>query len=494
MTENRPNQNENPCTEKQGNAGFIVFALVLMLLLTISVLLPLFPNDFWPYMRIGQEIVGSGKIPAAEFMTYTQFGQPAVYLYWLPSLLFLGVYQLGGITLISIFSALCIGVFYTLLWLCLRELRVGSLISGFALIITGLVGVNYWATRPQILTYPLFGLALLLLLRWQKKDEKIIWLLPLLAMLWANFHGSFIVLFFLLTPALLFGNGNRKNLLRVTLLCLAATCLNRYGLKIWGSMVSMVNSESIRSFSIEWRFPVNYGWQANLFFGTLLVLPVLAAFSKAKPKLLYWIWFLGFGWMALTSVRYGIWFLPVETLLLGILLTPFFSRFVEGKNILQNRILNLVIGTALLLFPVLLLPGLRGLWWKQAPPVYSATTPVKAVEWLKENPQYPDHLWSDFTYSTYLTYVLPERKVFMTNRFEDFPPAQFSDNKRIAEADYDWQILLDQYGINLLMPSIEEQPDLISAALSSPDWREIYRDEQTVLFSRVNPVSVAKTP
>ncbi len=491
MNEVSLSQNDVTPPEKNSNAGFLIFAIVLMIMLTIAVLLPLFPNDFFPYVRIGQEIVKSGAIPNTEFMTYTQFGEPAVYLYWLPSLIFLGLYNLGGLWLISILSALCVGSFYTLLWFCLRELKVGALVSGLVLLITGLVGVNFWATRPQLLTYPLFGLALLILLRWQKRDERLIWMLPLLAMLWANLHGSFIILFFLLGPALVFGCGNRKKLLLVALLSLAATCLNRYGLNVWGSMFSMVNSESIRSFSVEWEYPVNEGWQANLFFGMLLAIPALTAFTKAKVKLLYWIWFLGFGWMALSATRYGVWFLPVEALLLGMILTPFSTRYLKSRQILQIPEINLVIGIALLLFPIALIPGLRGLWWQQAPPVYSDTTPVKAVEWLKQNPQYADNLWSDFTYSTYLTYALPERKVFMTNRFEDFPPAQFGDNKHIAEADYDWQTLLDRYEINLLMPSIEKQPDLIAAVSSSPAWQEVYRDEQAVLFARVDPIGDA---
>ncbi len=480
----------NSLTEKKQNAAFLVFSLVLMFMLSIAVLLPLFPNDFFPYVRIGQEIVRNESIPTTEFMTYTQYGQPAVYLYWLPSLIFLGLYNLGGVTLISLLAAICVGAFYTLLWLCLRELKVGALTSGFVLLITGLVGVNYWAVRPQLLTYPLFGLALWLILRWQKRNEWQLWLLPLVAALWANLHGSFIVLFFLLGPAVIFGSGNRKRLLWVTLACLAATCLNRYGINVWTSMFSMVNSDSIREFSVEWAFPVNEGWQANLFFATLLAIPALTALTRAKVKLVYWLWFIGFGWMALSAVRYGVWFLPVEALLLGMILAPLFSRYLEGRDRFQNLAFNRVLGILLLLFPIALLPGLRGLWWQQAPPVNSVTTPVKAVEWLKVNPQYSDNLWSDFTFSTYLTWALPERKLFMTNRFEDFPVEQFAENKRIANADYDWQALLDKYGVNLLMPSLEYQPDLIAAASASPLWREVYSDEQAVIYARLEPISM----
>ncbi len=487
-----PSPENSVTSETKTGSGFLIFAMLMMIMLSIAVLLPLFPNDFFPYLRIGQEIVNTGAIPTTEFMTYTRFGEPAVYLYWLPSLIFLGVYNLGGVTLVSLLTALCVGIFYTLLWLCMKELKVGSIVASLVLLLTGLIGVNYWATRPQLLTYPFFGLALLLVLRWQTRDEKKLWLLPLLAMVWANLHGSFIVLFFLLGPAVIFGRGNRQKLILVTLACLAATCINRYGLDVWASMFSMVNSESIRTFSVEWRLPTNEGWQNNLFFALLLLIPTMTALTQTKTKALYWVWFAGFGWMALSAVRYGVWFLPVEALLMGVILSPFVESRIKSRNILQVPVMNKALGVLLLLFPIALLPGMRGLWWQQAPPVNSATTPVAAVEWLRENPQYPGNLWSDFTFSTYLSYALPERSLFMTNRFEDFPPEQFNDNKRIAQADFDWQQVLDQYQINLLMPSIENQPDLIAAAGSSLNWIEVYRDEKAAIYVRVEPLKVEK--
>jgi len=130
MAESDKQPSAMPEIKSGGNADFLIFAFVLMLMLTIAALLPLFPNDFWPYVRIGQEIITNGKIPTTEFMTYTQFGQPAVYLYWLPSIIFLETFEAGGVTLVSILSALCVGIFITELWFCLREMQVGALTSG----------------------------------------------------------------------------------------------------------------------------------------------------------------------------------------------------------------------------------------------------------------------------------------------------------------------------------------------------------------------------
>ncbi len=455
-----------------------------MLLLSIVVLLPLYPNDFWPFLRIGQEIIKIDGIPSSEFMTFTQFNQPAIYLYWLPSLFFYGVYKLGGVTLISLVSFICISCFYLELWLCMREFKTGTLTSSFILLITGLIGINNLMIRPQLLSYPLFGLTLLTIIRWQKGNNKLLWFVPFMALLWANFHGSFILLFFILIPAILFGTGNRKYLLIASGIAFLFTFFNPYGPELWVKMFLMVNKESITLYSAEWQPLLNKGWQANIFFITLLTIPILVALFKPKIHMLYWIWFVGFGWMALSAVRYIFWFLAIEVIFLAMLLSPFFNRYLERFNILKNRTANLMIGIILLCFPLALLPGIRNRWWQQAPPIYNYLTPIDAAKWIKQHPQLPGEMWSDFSYSTYLTYALPERKVFMTNRFEDFPVEQIIDERHISQAYDDWEFLMKKYSINMIVASITTQPDLITAASSSSDWDEVYRDTQTVLFVR----------
>ena len=369
----------------------------------------------------------------------------------------------------------------------LRELKVAALTSGLVLTLVSLVGASFFPTRPQILAFPLFGLALLIIVRWQNGQDRFLWLLPVIALLWANIHGSFIVLFLILIPAVIFGSGNRKRLIFFGVLSLLATFVNYYGFGLWANMFSIVGNQSNQLFGSEWKPPVNQGWQSYIFFGSLLLIPVLTAFAKPKIRFIYWIWYLGFGWMALTSIRYIVWFLPFEAILISFLVNPFIEKLTENSKRFQNRAFNLVISVCLLLIPLALLPGVRGYWWMQSPPVYAEETPVKAAAWLKQNPQLPDNLWSNFSYSTYLTYALQERKLFTSNRIEDFPTSQIEDYFKIAGAKYNWQSILDRYNINLVMPDLMEQSDLIQALSASADWKEVYRDPQTVIFSRNQP-------
>jgi len=77
------NYKENPLSSR---SFILILCLFLMLLLAAKQPLP--SNDFFPYVRIGEEIVNTGSIPTTEFMTYTQFGKPVQYQYWLSSLIF----------------------------------------------------------------------------------------------------------------------------------------------------------------------------------------------------------------------------------------------------------------------------------------------------------------------------------------------------------------------------------------------------------------------
>jgi len=466
------------------NSWILVIAFVLMVLLSIAVQLPLVPNDFFPYVRIGEEIVSTGEIPTTEFMTYTQFGKPVEYPYWLPSLIFMGVFKLGGVTLTALIVMLCTAAFYILLWMCLRELEISPLLSGCVMFILGLSAASFFIARPQIFAFPLFGLSLLILLKWQKSDNRMLWLLPLLTVFWVNLHGSFIIQFFLLLPAIIFGTGNRKKLLIITTIALLATLINIYGFGLWKNTFSVVENESNQLFSMEFQKPTNKGWQANILFGTFLIIPILTAFLKPRVKLLYWIWFLGFGWMALSGVRYGIWYLGTVALLFGLILDPFFRKNVKNKGYFENRKINLIIGIFALIIPSTFLPGLREFWWEQSPTAYSETTPIDAVEWLRQNPHLPGEIWSDFDSSTYLTYALPERKLFMTNRMDDFPVEQYEDYLSIYHGRYNWQSILNKFGINLLLFNYLEQPVFMEAISSSTTWEEIYRDDHFVIYER----------
>jgi hypothetical protein len=358
---------------------------------------------------------------------------------------------------------------------------------------TALAGSNNWVIRPQVFAYPLFGCALWLLTR-RRANNKLSWLLIPTSMLWINLHGSFLILFLLVGAAIVGGQGDRKSLLFVFVGMVLASFLNPRGILEWQDAIMTILNPSNQRFSMEWGPPVNQGWQAALFFGWLLVFPLLASFSHSRLSVPHWLWFLGFGWMALSGLRYVIWFLAILAVLSAELVAPMVTKYLSYQPGSAHTKLNLSFFALMLFLPLLTLPGIRQRWWAESPPVISSTTPVRASQWLSKHPELPGPLWSDFAFASYLIFQLPERPVWIDTRFYPFPPEQWERYIQVSEARLGWEGILEEEGIQLLMLDIHSQADLVAAVEGSPVWCKVYHDEVVVIFARSSDAPDCRSP
>jgi len=60
----------------------------------------------------------------------------------------------------------------------------------------------------------------------------------------------------------------------------------------------------------------------------------------------------------------------------------------------------------------------------------------------------------------------------------------WKDYLSISAGGCDWEAKLDQYKVSTLLLDPANQMGLIRAAGASPNWQEIYRDSQAVIFTR----------
>ncbi len=461
---------------------FLWLSIALLPLIGISFLLAIQPQDYWWVMRVGQETLQSGAIPVTDTISLSQYGQPIVYQSWLAGIIFWLAYKLGGISLTFVLRGVLIGIAYGLIWFMAREF-INVRLASILVIVLGLASANNWSMRSQLFAYPLFVLCLLSLYYWQNGNNKYLWLLPLSTLSWANLHGSFILPMILAAAALIFGKGERRPLLIAFGSMLVATLINPRGLAVWHYFVSMLNSPSDQFFAFEWAPPRNEGWQMNIFFAWMLAFAPLAAFSPRKLSVLEWIWFLGFGWLALTGLRYVIWFLFIITIPTAALIAARTKKPDLPKQIFPA--LNIAFGIFMLGLALLFLPGYRQRWMGDSVRVYEMeTTPLAATEWLARQPGLRGPLWTDYAFGGYLSFALQSRPPWMDSRFNAFPPGQWTEYVQVSRAETDWQGIFDRAGINLLMLSTASQPRLIEAVSYSELWCEEYRDEYAVIFSR----------
>jgi hypothetical protein len=468
--------------------NFLWLGIALFPLLTIAVLLPLQPHDYWWYLRLGKDVLESGAVPVADTYSWIQAGQPIVYQSWLSAAIFWLTYTAGGIPLTMALVAALIGLTYALLWLAMREGGAGARLSALLVFLAGLSGSSNWGVRPQLFAYPLFVAALWILLKWHKREGKT-WLLVPLAWVWANLHGSFVLFFILVGVAFVFGAGDRKKLFWVGLASLAVTLLNPRGFVLWQSVIGTFTAPGIRDLSPEWLPPLNQGWQMNLFFAWLILLVPLAAFARRRLSAFEWILFLAFTWLALTGIRYVIWDLFIVSILTAFLMPEAILKKFDGEVGATIPVMNYALGFLFLLMPLALLPGLRESWWKESPPALdSVTTPVSAADWLNQHPELPAPMWNDVVFGSYLIHAVPSRPVAMDTRIQVIYTAEQAHDYLFVQAAGDgWEDKLKAEGVNLLFLA-RTQPALVEAVKNSSAWCEQYQDEVALIYSRCEPL------
>ena len=458
-------------------------SIALLPLIGLSFMLTVPAQDYWWYLRLGRDILEQGAIPLVDTMSHSRAGEPIFYQQWLSGIIFYLVYQTGNAPLTFLLRAVLIGLTYGSIWSLMRS-HVGARTATILLIILGLATSNNWMIRPQLFAYPLFLLCLFAIFEWQKGSIRLLFLLPLSVLLWVNLHGSFVLPFLLAGAALIFGNGDRKLMFYTILSMLVASLLNPHGWGVWRYLVFILNNPSDYLFSVEWRPPTNAGWQMNIFFAWMLIFPVLAALSKQKLTWLEWILFLGFGWLAFSGIRYVIWFMFLLAIFTAKFISEWTNIYIDKPIEKINPRINMAIAIMLLLTSLVFMPGVRDSWWKDAPELYElSTTPIDAVEFLKDHADLPGPMWNDYAFGSYLEFALPSRPTWMDTRMYSFSQGQWEEYVRVTNAD-GWQDMFDREGINLLVLSKAAQPNLIQAATVSSSWCEEYSDEHAIIFSR----------
>lgn len=466
--------------------NFLWISLVLMVILSIVFLLPVTPNDYWWYLRLGKDVVSQGSVPTVDTYSYTQAGQPVFNPSWLAAVLMYGLQQAGGLTLTVLVCGLCIAAFYLFLWLACYEMGAGPLLASGLVLLAAMAGSANWSVRPQLFAYPLFGLTLWLLTRWQHGRLTGLWLLPVIAGLWANLHGSFFLFFALTGAAFIAGKGPRRLILILLGISLLATFINPSGPSAWWLGYQITANPSNLLFSREWAPATNTNWQMNLYFGWLLLFPLLIARSPRRLTVLEWLWFLGMGWLGLSGLRYVIWDLGVLAVISAALLAQWLGLRPARLERGTIPVLNLGVGAICLLFSLALLPSVRQGWWQDAPPVLTNNTPVAAVKWLKSHPDLPGPLWADIVFSSYLIAQMPERPVWADTRFYPFPVDQLQRYLQICDAAPGWENALNRDNVRLLLLDPGSQPRLIETLKANPGWKQNYQDPDAIIFVKTN--------
>ena len=326
---------------------------ILNLILYVSVFLfsiyPYSDYDWGWHYRYGEYLLKTGSLLKSDIFSWTLPDYQWINHSWLYDPLMYIIFKLGGFTGAMIVGALIsFLVFYLSTKFFNLQLWQKALMALFFITITQIVMLQ--SLRSQVLVL-LFYPILTLLLIFSKKNTKFLFFLPLLFLIWANFHGTFTI--GLLVAALFIGTAflidyekEKKNFFiysGIFLVTFIATLITPYGNSTYFEAFKHLSSPWTKNV-FEWMpFFVFVKNSARYYFVFYLIL--LTSFFIYRRKLTDLPFAVALSVLTLLTInsnRYAGPFIATSLPVLGLFLH-------ETKIPLEKfKVVNLILATALI--------------------------------------------------------------------------------------------------------------------------------------------------
>jgi hypothetical protein len=452
--------------------------------------------DTWWHLKYGEMILKTGHWPTVDAWSFTVHGMPRVAYEWGGEVLTALAYRMGGLRgmdllLILLTSGLTLLVYY-FAWLRCRN-AYAAFFSTFALLP---LAALFFTLRPQLMGYIFLVLTLIMLERFRQDEQKTLWALPLIFLLWVNTHGSFALGFMVLGLYWLsglvdFSSGGlyairwrpeqRLHMEVAGLLSVAVLPLTPYGTKLAAVPLNVATSLPLNFADIvEWQPLTTNFWQAKLLLFLLAGFVLAQVTLRLQYRLEEMGLFLLVVYLTFVHMRFAILF----AIVFAPLAASIFVRWAPVYNSkLDKYAVNATLMIVVVVAMVLFLPRQSALQRN-----ISRDFPVQAVRYLREHP-IPGRMFNDYKFGGYLVWALvPQHSVFIDGRGDIYEEAWvFSDYSDIVGLKPDAMALLRSYRINFCL--ISPNSALATLLTASTGWKEIYNDHLSTIFVRQDTTS-----
>jgi len=523
----------------------VVLWILLFLLLSYT---PLRSTDLWGHVMYGRQILDKQELPQADPFLPLAKGMPVVDGAWLSQVIFAWVEQHGGtVWLSSLFALSGLGTYLILARAYYLQAR-HAWVMMTAMIAVVLVGNSRLLTiRPETFAALCFSGLLWLIVSSQASEQAPLdpalsedadagrrdrpwrmWVgVPVVFLLWANLHGSFVcgiaVLGCYLLGRVIEVAWKKRDLRSViedrearqwllwTELAVVATLINPYGIDLWLNTLAFSRNENLREV-LEWQPLVILGIGGLEFAVSWVALTAVLRHSR-QPMPVAHVLMLGvFAIAALFGIRMLTWYAMVFGLVLTPHLRELAARWSSSRETPPAPVLAdeegeeeeeagefilpagrswaySLIALMLIWMAFALSPSWDAVRGKQSPlspeKIYGSETPLGLTQYLRENPPqgqiYNPQWWGDW-----LVFDGPKGlQPFVTSNIHLVPRQVWRDYMSVLMAQADWRLMLDKYAINTVVLDKAQQENLISLLRRQQNWRVAFNDEQALVFTRV---------
>lgn len=472
----------------------LVILVLLYCIPAFQAMLPIDDPDIWWRLRIGQWIVENQSVPFVDFLSVYGSGKLWIEYSWLFDVLVYAVHAhfgLAGLVYFVVAMALIIA-FVTHQLVRRAGLPFPAEIALVALALGGMKPLM--TPRPWLLTIIFFSIELLIIARaGHLEKERLLWALPLLFAIWANFHVQFIYglavlgLFFaeaLLTTCVGWFEYrvaappiSAKRLALVTLACIAATMLTPYHYLLYKQIFEYIGETGIFQ-NISELHPMFFRSADSWL---VLILTIAAAFVLGRqrkwlpyPTLLFLMGaFLAF------RARRDAWFL----LLVGIWIISECVRSSTYGSSFQLSKRQIAIGGVAIAVALYFASVGRQISEEHLQAVVETRFPVKAVNYVRAN-QFPGPLFNDYDWGGFLIWSLPELPVALDGRLNLYTNEGLERSIHTWEGRPEWES--DPHLVNARLVISDKRRPLSSLLRIHPGYKTVYEDNTAVVFVPVH--------
>jgi hypothetical protein len=492
-----------------------------------ALLVPMPAVDLAYQLRAGADILAGNGIPTVDAWTFTVPGAPWLDQQWAAQVLLAAVYQAAGWTGLAILRAALVALTFGLVLSALRvawslaSVRAGgSAIASSSrtatLILLGsfAVAAPALALRPQLFAIFLFAATLVILVE-RAAHPRRLWLIPLIAIAWANLHGSFPLVVVLVAlawvdevalvreptppgqperrlPARLLGS---TGLALIGAISAIATLVTPFGIDAWKYIENLARNPQITSEVSEWRPPSPLDPAGFVFYVSLAIVIGVIVFrlrsgGRRPPARLLTPIFTVFVFAALAIVtgRGLAWWALIAPVAMVKLqpglklqdvripgLPQLRARTAREASLSEGRRspLNALVVVVLFVAAIALLPLWRPLGPAGVPAATLGSAPQGLAKQLGTLMQ-TGRVWVPQTWGSWFEFAVPGVRVAVDSRIELFPTDVWKDAQQVAEGSADWQRILDRYAVSAIVVSADQAS--LRAALAAANWAKVYED------------------
>ncbi len=185
-----PSQSHPPARSR------ILWRLVLFLCLILVAILgarKISAHDMGFHLTGGEWIAQHRQVPQVDTYTYSAQGNPYIDSHWLYQLALYGLYQAGGYDALTLAHVVLLFCGFLLLALRCRKPRAPDWLNPALLTLAAFIMERRFVERPEIVSWLFLGATLWVLETYSSKRKPILWLLPLLQLVWVDIEGLFVL-------------------------------------------------------------------------------------------------------------------------------------------------------------------------------------------------------------------------------------------------------------------------------------------------------------